>query len=203
MQKIGFLLLCGGKSSRMGTPKALLQWQGEPLVQRVARAGADFPEKIFSVNGDIPVPAGFRPVGDVYPGGGPMAGLHAGLSVCESDALVTAPCDTPFYTSSLARFLARQYSPEWDAVILQGADGWLHPLMGVFSKSCLPAFADCLAHDKLKLMRTLDELHTKRLTLPPEISQDVFINLNTPEAYQRYQNAPGESDRLHKDCPIG
>ena len=191
MQKIGFLLLCGGKSSRMGTPKALLDWQGEPLVQRVARAGAGFSEKLFSVNGPIPVPAGFRPVGDVYPGGGPMAGLHAGLSVCESDALVTAPCDTPFYTPALARFLAEQYSPEWDAVILQGDDDWVHPLMGVFGKSCLPAFESCLAQDKLKLMRTLDELRTRRICLPPEISQQVFINLNTPEAYQHYQNGQG------------
>lgn len=45
--KIGFLLLCGGKSSRMGTPKALLEVKGRTLLETVAEAGKNFDEKII------------------------------------------------------------------------------------------------------------------------------------------------------------
>lgn len=192
MQDFGFLLLCGGHSRRMGKPKGLLPINGETLVERIARAGEGFSEKLFSENGEIPAPAGFCKVRDLYPNCGPMGGLQAALSVCSSQALICAPCDTPFYSAELAQFLAAQYTPEWDAMILQGADGWDHPLMGVYSKSCLPAFTQCVREDKLKLMWTLEELHTKKITLPPQISQKVFLNLNTPQAYTDFLASKGE-----------
>lgn len=186
MQNIGFLLMCGGKSKRMGQPKGLLKVEDETLIQRISRAGKDFPERIFSVNNDIPVPEGFTAVADVYQNCGPMGGLHGALSHCQSKALVCAPCDTPFYSAELADFLAEQYTSEWDAVILRDAAGRVHPLMGVYGKSCLPEFTRCLEEDKLKLMLTLNDLRLKTIELPTYISQEVFINLNTPENYAQW-----------------
>ena len=116
MARIGFLLLSGGKSSRMGTPKALLEINGETLLEAVARAGEGFEERILSVNDpSIPTPEGFIRVSDIYPGCGPMSGLHAALLETDCDALVTAPCDTPHYSKALAEYLAQQYDPEFDA----------------------------------------------------------------------------------------
>ena len=186
MEKVGFLLLCGGRSSRMGQPKALLPIAGVPLAQHVARAGENFEERIFSVNGDIPVPEGFRAVADLYEDCGPLGGFHAALSACQSDALVCAPCDTPGYTKELAAFLAAQMEEGLDALILQDETGRVHPLMGVYAKRCLPVLTEHVQAKKLKIMRMLDVLETKIVTLPPEISQDVFVNLNTPEAYESY-----------------
>ena len=74
---LGFLLMSGGHSSRMGTPKALLDIGGETLLSRIARAGAAFPERILSVNDpSIPTPEGFARVEDVYTDCGPMGGLR-------------------------------------------------------------------------------------------------------------------------------
>ena len=57
MAKIGFLLLSGGKSSRMGMPKALLEIGGRTLLETVALAGNGFEERILSANDpDIPTP---------------------------------------------------------------------------------------------------------------------------------------------------
>ena len=96
MAKIGFLLLSGGKSSRMGTPKALLEIEGKTLLESVAAAGEGFEERILSVNDpSIPTPEGFVRCADVYPDCGPMAGIHAALDMTGCDALVTAPCDAP------------------------------------------------------------------------------------------------------------
>ncbi|MBQ2991483.1 MAG: molybdenum cofactor guanylyltransferase [Clostridia bacterium] len=185
--RIGFLLLCGGRSSRMGQSKALLKVGGMPLAERVALAGAGFDERIFSVNDDgIPTPEGFIRVSDLYTLCGPMGGLHAALTQTACDALVVAPCDAPRYSAQLAQYLAQQYTPGVDALILRDDTGKAHPLMGVYARSCLPALEAHLRSERFKLMRMLDSLNTREIVLPAPLSQDIFENLNTPEDLTRF-----------------
>ena len=182
MAKIGFLLLSGGKSSRMGTPKALLEVNGSTLLDTVARAGADFEERILSVNDpSIPTPEGFMRVADVYPGCGPMAGIHAALLAADCDALVTAPCDAPFYSKALAEYLAQQYEPELDALVLFDGSGRMHPLCGIYTKRCLPVLEVHLSGGRFKLMQMLEQVRVRKMALPEHLADSVFENLNTPE----------------------
>lgn len=186
MNDFGFLLLCGGHSRRMGQNKALLTVEGMTLLQRIARVGDSFSECIISANEEIPTPPNFNRVADIYPECGPMGGLHAALSVCKAPALVCTPCDVPYYNDELAKFLIQKFSSDLDALILQGNDGRIHPLMGVYSKSCLPVLTEHLQNGKLKLIWMLDGLNTRIIRLPPEISQNVFINLNTKQEYEKF-----------------
>jgi len=182
MAKIGFLLLSGGRSSRMGTPKALLEVNGRTLLDTVAQAGTGFEEKILSVNDlSIKTPDGFLRVGDVYPGCGPMAGVHAALLASKCEALVTAPCDLPHYSRELAQYLAEQYEPELDALVLRDGTGRMHPLCGVYAKRCLPVLEAHLSTGRFKIMRMLEHVRMKMITLPAYFSDSVFENLNTPE----------------------
>ena len=182
MAKIGFLLLSGGRSSRMGTPKALIEINGSTLLETTARAGAEFEERILSVNDPlIPTPEGFLRVGDVYAGCGPMGGIHAALLATKCDALVTAPCDTPYYSKVLAQYLSQQYEPDLDAIVLLDSTGRVHPLCGVYAKRCLPELEAHLSTGRFKLMRMLEHVRLKTITLPPQFDDSVFENLNTPE----------------------
>ena len=182
MAKIGFLLLSGGKSSRMGMPKALLEIGGRTLLETVALAGNGFEERILSANDPaIPTPKGYVRCEDVYPGCGPMAGIHAALSMTACDALVVAPCDAPHYCKELAQYLADQYEPELDALVLLDDEGRAQPLSGVYSKSCLPVLEQHLKTDRLKIMRMLEDMRLKKVTLPEALNDKVFENLNTPE----------------------
>ena len=181
---LGFLLMSGGLSSRMGSPKALLALRGQPLLFHIARAGKGFAERILSVNDDaIPTPEGFLRVADVFKECGPMGGLHASLSAAKADALVVAPCDAPYFSAEAAAYLAGQYDETLDAVILEDDDGRPHPMMGVYAKSCLPALTEHLEQRRFKLMMMLSGLRVKRVRLPESISHDVLKNLNTPEDY--------------------
>ena len=183
---IGFLLMSGGLSSRMGQPKALLSIGGETLITRIARAGAGFEERILSVNDDaIPTPDGFARIGDSYKNCGPMGGLHAALSACKSDALVCAPCDAPHYTKEAATFLASQMEDGVDAVILTDDAGRAHPMMGAYAKTCLPHITRHLEEGRFKLMMLLSELNVRFVSAPPSLGQSLFQNLNTPEDYER------------------
>ena len=182
--ELGFLLMSGGLSSRMGTPKALLALDGQPLLFHIARAGEGFGERILSVNDDaIPTPEGYLRISDVYKECGPMGGLHASLTAARSDALVVAPCDAPYFSAEAAAFLASQYEEGLDAVILEDGNGRTHPMMGVYAKSCLPALTEHLEAKRFKIMRMLDGLRVKFVRLPVSIPQQVMSNLNTPEDY--------------------
>ena len=167
MTKIGFLLLSGGKSSRMGTPKALLEIDGKTLLESVAAAGEGFEERILSVNDpSIPTPDGFVRCMDVYPDCGPMAGIHAALAMTDCDALVTAPCDAPYYSGELAEYLLAQFQPGLDALVLMDETGRAQPLTGVYSKSCLPVLDEHLKTGRLKIMWMLEEMKLKKIMLP-------------------------------------
>lgn len=188
MAKIGFLLLSGGKSSRMGSPKALLEVDGRTLLDTVAEAGEGFEERILSVNDPvIPTPEGFARCADVYPHCGPMAGIHAALCMTECDALVTAPCDAPHYSAELARYLKAQFEAHLDAVVLVDDEGRSQPLTGVYSKSCLPVLDEHLKTGKLKMMWMLESMKLKKVSLPQHLSDSVFENLNTPQELQTFK----------------
>lgn len=190
MTKIGFLLLSGGKSSRMGMPKALLEIDGKTLLESVAAAGEGFEERILSVNDpSIPTPDGFVRCMDVYPDCGPMAGIHAALAMTDCDALVTAPCDAPYYSRELAEYLLSQFEPGLDALVLVDRDGRNQPLTGVYSKSCLPVLDEHLKTGKLKIMWMLEEMKLKRIELPEHLDCQVFQNLNTPEDLKQFRRA--------------
>ena len=188
MAKIGFLLLCGGKSTRMGSPKALLEVNGKTLLDAIAGAGVDFEEKILSANDpSIPTPPGFVRCVDVYPGCGPMAGIHAALCMTDCDALVTAPCDAPHYSAALARYLMESYDCAWDAQVLVDGGEKAQPLCGIYSKSSLPVLEAHLRTGRLKMMRMLEEMKLNRLSLPEGMTDAVFENLNTPQELKSFQ----------------
>lgn len=196
MAKIGFLLLGGGKSRRMGTSKAMLEIQGERLLNRVARAGEGFAQRILSVNDDeLPTPEGFLRCADVYPGRGPMAGIHAAFVRTDCDALVVAPCDAPYYCAQLARYLAEQYDPRWDAVILKDHDGAAQPLCGLYARGCMPVLESHLQQEKLRMKPMLDLMATQYIELPPALQERVFLNLNTPQDLEDFMRFSDRNER--------
>lgn len=193
MARIGFLLLCGGQSKRMGSPKALLEVGGMRMLDRAARAGEGFAQRIFSANDDaVATPEGFVRCADVYPGCGPMAGIHAAFTTSDCDALVVAPCDAPYYDGRLAQFLAAQYDGLRDAWVLLDCEGRMQPLCGMYSRKCLPVLDEHLRAGKLRMKQMLEQMDICRLELPEEIGNRVFVNINTPQEFEAYRTLPRE-----------
>lgn len=83
---LGAMILVGGASSRMGADKAALLWDGVRAVDRVAALARDVGATIVVTvgRGDYGLPR----VSEEPAGGGPAAGLAAGLA-----ALAARGCD--------------------------------------------------------------------------------------------------------------
>ncbi|MBP3956629.1 molybdenum cofactor guanylyltransferase [Gemmata sp. G18] len=107
--KIGGIVLCGGKSSRMGRPKAWLPFAGEFMLQRAVRVLREVVDPVVVVaarDQDVPpLPAEIVLVRDEIDENGPPAGLAAGLVALAGtcDAVYLSACDVPFLKPEFVR----------------------------------------------------------------------------------------------------
>src|SRR5918997_1110761 len=95
------IVLAGGRSSRMGTPKAWLDWHGTTLLRRtcgIVARGADGPVVVVKAPGQElpPLPDGVRVVEDAREGRGPLQGILAGLEAVDGELAFAASTDMPF-----------------------------------------------------------------------------------------------------------
>ena len=181
----GVVLLAGGRSSRMGCSKARLMISGESFLERISKQIEDYDEKIISVDaGSLLQISGFATIQDVYPGCGPIGGLHAALSSCRSEALLAVPCDMPMFRSSLGSYMIQCLAPEHDAVIVRTSDGSLHPFCGVYRKEIADFLQQRIRMNKLSIMRALEMLNTYAVDLSDLMYHDSCIaNINSAADY--------------------
>src|SRR5215213_4616179 len=106
---VGGIVLCGGRSSRMGRQKAWLPFGDEVLLQRVVRVLREVVEPVVVVaapDQDLPpLPAGVLVARDDREYLGPLNGLAAGLAALGSraGAAYLSSCDVPFLLPGFVR----------------------------------------------------------------------------------------------------
>lgn len=188
--KIGCVILAGGKSSRMGTDKALLEIDGKNFIKQLSEELSCFEEKLIargtnSEIADISWPA----IPDIYPERGPIGGLHAALSRCESEALFCVSCDMPLIKSSLVKYICDFMQEEYDAVITQTEDGRIHPLCAVYRKSAADIFEQQMIMGNNRLMSACDRMRAKYVTIDFEEGAQQLFNVNTPKDYLELQKS--------------
>jgi molybdopterin-guanine dinucleotide biosynthesis protein A len=181
------IILTGGKSSRMGRPKAFLLFDGEPLVAHTVRALQSLfaDTVIVAAQGqELPVlPATI--VRDEVAFQGPVAGIYYGLRAARGEFAFVTSCDAPFLNLPLISFLAAQIA-NYDVVVPYW-QGRFQPLHALYRKSVAPLLRDQLERGELrpisvyKKVRTL-EVHDEEIRRfdPEGLS---FLNMNTPEDY--------------------
>jgi molybdopterin-guanine dinucleotide biosynthesis protein A len=178
-------ILAGGNSTRMGTDKAFVMFEGRTLLARALEVCRTITSDVRVV-GDRKKFAPFAPVvEDVFPGCGPLAGIHAGLRDSETDWNVVLAVDLPFVSPALLLFLVAQARESRAMVTVPRAgEGW-QPLCAIYRR----AFADA-AETALRARRyKIDALFDESLIRPvgeedlrrAGFSAEVFRNLNTPE----------------------
>lgn len=200
----GAILLSGGKSSRMGTNKALLPISEQPNIERIAALlKPHFHELILVTNN----PEEYRflnltTVSDQFPGKGPLAGIHAGLMASSCEINVISACDMPFISAELAATMIRQID-DYDAVV-PVINGKQHPLFSVFKKKTVPMIEESIQNGQLRMKHVLDRLHVRYVTEEDmgmfESSQleRIFFNMNHPNEYEEAKKWAEAADQEGK-----
>ncbi len=192
MPSAGGIVLCGGKSTRMGTSKALLPFGSETMLQRVIRILGDVVSPIVAVaavDQELPaLPAEVIVAHDENEGRGPLEGLRAGLKALPAgiDAAYVTSCDVPLLVPGFVSQML-EFASGFDIAVVE-INGFAHPLSAVYRRSTLPCVEDLLANNRLRPVFLFDAMKTRRVR-PDEITADPGLrtlrNLNTREDYER------------------
>ncbi len=186
----GGIILSGGKSSRMGTNKALLKINQKPNIERIKYELEQVVDEIILVTNE---PEEYRflnikTVADDFPGRGPLAGIHAGLKATPYQANLVVACDMPFISAKLGRILLEQ-SKDFDAVI-PIINGRQQMLFSVYQKGILPEIEKCIKGDNVAIKHVLDSFNVRYIE-ESELNEYssgnlelIFFNMNYPDEYQ-------------------
>jgi molybdopterin-guanine dinucleotide biosynthesis protein A len=179
------VVLCGGASTRMGTDKALLNIDGQPLVLRVTRVLSEVADPVLLAPGtpgrlgDL----GYPEVGDAVQSSGPLGGMVASLRWSPHDLTAVVAVDMPFANPDVIRLLA-SLAGEYDAVVPVTSNG-PQPLHAVYARSALPVLERALVEGSLSVKGALQQLSVRWVgrdewkTADP--SGTFALNLNQPD----------------------
>lgn len=192
-RQITGVILAGGLGRRMGgVNKGLQELDGRPLVQWVLeRLTPQVNRVLISANQNLPRYAGFGcPVlPDRIPGfAGPLAGLHAALSLASTPLLVTAPCDSPFLPADLVGRLHAALAAERADLAVARTGNQVHRAFCLVRRELLPQLDAFLAAGEHRLGLWHASLKTAEVAFDDEA--DAFSNINTADDLARCETRP-------------
>jgi molybdopterin-guanine dinucleotide biosynthesis protein A len=188
--RCALVVLAGGRSSRMGRPKAWLPFHGQPMLARVMdRLAPLFEERVVVQAPGQELPrVEARLVEDEEPGLGPVAGLTVGLDAVTRPLAFAVSCDAPFIDSRVVADLVARCRPPY-AVVVPMWEGRPQPLHAVYRADCAPIFRRLLAAGRRRPVDLFAEVPTLEVPeaeirlLDPDGRS--FMNTNTPEQWER------------------
>ncbi len=172
------IVLAGGRSSRMGVDKGLIEWQGKRLVEYSLQAMVPFcSEVIISTNNEAYCSFGHNLVKDEFKDIGPMGGLHAGLKATQTDHNIVLSCDMPFVDEEIIRMLLKR-STGFQSVV-PVIDGQSIPVCAYYHKSALDLIEKEIAKGLYKMKLLLHQLKTAELEIKDAVNREKLRNINT------------------------
>ncbi|MBX9799102.1 MAG: molybdenum cofactor guanylyltransferase MobA [Burkholderiaceae bacterium] len=187
------LILAGGRGTRMGTvDKGLQLFRDAPMALHVLmRLSPQVGYIMINANQNIaPYEAFGVPVwqDEMQGFAGPLAGLQTGLIHCETDYLVTSPCDSPFLPKDLVERLAdglEQNNADIAVAVTGAAETkQAHPVFCLVKASLLPHLTLYLQEGGRKFDKWYSSLAVAEVHFDDE---DAFRNINTLDDLRKYE----------------
>jgi molybdopterin-guanine dinucleotide biosynthesis protein A len=164
--------------------KALLPIAGKPLIDRLIYAwpGPHEDVTIITNSPEKYEQCACQKIVDLYPGCGPMAGIHAGLNHATADFSFFAACDLPLISKAPIQKLLRHHagmSDKPDVLGYRSANGF-EPLCAIYAKRCLPTIEGKILQKDLSLQNLKNYLQIVHIEIK---NTDVLFNMNTAADY--------------------
>ncbi len=188
MNHVTGFVLTGGRSSRMGSDKALLSWAGETLIQRTLAVTRGVCEQVFICGPRERYGKFGEVIEDAQPGLGPLSGIQAALRTTETDLNLILSVDLPLMTGEFLSWLLQQARAGEQQITAPEAAGSLQPLCAVYHREVAGIADEALAKGDLKVTRLFTRT-TARIIGESEIcaagfDPSIFTNVNTPGEYE-------------------
>ena len=176
------IILCGGKSSRMGSNKALLNLNGKYIISHVIDVLSPFCDEIIisTNNSHLYSKFNFKCIADEKKNIGPIGGIYTLLNNSVYQDNIILSCDIPFVEKEFIKYLLDNYNGE-TALIPQHDNGKAEPLCAVYNKSILKYVNQQIANSDFKLMNLLSKSNANFLSVDEweYYTEKLFSNLNS------------------------
>jgi molybdopterin-guanine dinucleotide biosynthesis protein A len=197
----GFVL-AGGRSTRMGSDKALLRYAGRPLIEHAVESlkAVGLEPYIVGVRPDL---ATYAPViEDLHPGCGPLGGIEAALAASDSEWNLFLPVDLPLLPQVFLRYLIERSGITGASATIPTLAGKTDPLCAVYRSDLLAGIQKSLEAGDYKVMRcvenaagpakvdrfSVEAVAATRDEWPMNLPlRHWFHNLNTPADLRHFQ----------------
>ena len=188
------IILCGGRSRRMGKDKGSLVLNGKPMLIHVLDTIKGIVDEIVLVLRDQEQIDRYKPilkdidmsikiVTDETKDQGPLVGILTGLSYINSEYAQILPCDSPFISKS---FVLKMFeiagAKKFDAVVPIWDDGHIEPLHSIYKKDVLNKGRNLVKNEQYNVKSLIDNLNVKYVDVE-ELDESTmsFRNLNCVE----------------------
>lgn len=194
----GFVL-AGGKSTRMGEDKAALSVGGQTLLDTALAAVRAVAREVYIVGSPELYSGHGRTFADIFPGCGPLGGIHTALSHTTTEFNLILAVDTPFLSAKLLAYLAERALESRAMVTAPVIKAYPQPLCAVYARDFLSIAATALKAGNYKIV----PLFPEGRTLPIEEAElarfaftaEMFDNLNTREDLERARRRGPDKSR--------
>jgi molybdenum cofactor guanylyltransferase len=190
--RTGFLL-AGGKSSRMGTntDKVFLDFDGSTLLDRALAVIGAVCEGVTIVGDPAKfgkyAAAKYGVVGDIFPGCGPLGGIHAALVNSSAELNLMLAVDMPFVSSELLAFVfaAAENEDNHSIVTVPRTSRGFQPLCAVYRREFSAAAEQALRAGRYKIDAAFAGVSIRVIEgselAAAGFSERSFFNVNTPQ----------------------
>jgi molybdenum cofactor guanylyltransferase len=183
MDLVTGFVLAGGKSSRMGQDKAFIQLGGHTLLSHALELAKSATGGACVVGSKEKFAAFGQVVEDIYPGHGPLAGIHSALISTQTELNLILAVDMPFLQADFLNYLIAQARFSTATVVVPATKTGVQPLCAVYRREFAEIAERSLLVEKNKVERLFAEVET-RVVRQDELerngfSEEMFRNLNT------------------------
>ncbi len=176
--------MAGGRSSRMGFDKSMLQIKDRPLIKHIYDQLRGTFEKILISTNDVKKYAflGCDCVPDRIPGRGPLMGIACALEASDNELNFVVACDIPHIDIRFVRKMLAEAKTA-DMVVPMRENGRHEPLFGIYNKSALKGINQALSSGKCKISDAFAHCNVRYIN-PGAIQ---LTNLNTSQEYEEFR----------------
>ena len=192
------IILCGGKSSRMGRDKGSMIIQDKPMIKHIlSTLNHQINEAIIVLNEQARIdrysefinPQDYTYtitfVEDKIKDKGPMPGIMTGLSYINSDYALILPCDSPYVSKNYIQTIFSEINNDYQAIVpYHNTEDKLRtsePLHSIYNKNIVPIIENLVEEDTLHIKGLIEKIDTKFVLIDnKKIEEKEFRNLNRP-----------------------
>jgi molybdopterin-guanine dinucleotide biosynthesis protein A len=209
------IVLAGGRSSRMGTAKAALEWHGSTLLRHVTgvvgRAVEGPVIVVRALGQELPeLEPRVLLCDDLVEGRGPMQGLAVGLAAAAEHCETAFVCSTdlPFLHAAFVQAVLRGFEPDSKTpelgvspdVVLPFVRGYRQPMAAGYRTNLVPQINKLLEAQRLRPAHLFEECNVRQLddaallsdarlaSVDPDL--DSVFNVNEPDEYRAARSRP-------------